>query len=197
MNWVNVIGNITWFGFAAWRIVAVVVLVLGYGALKIYWARAAARREHSEATDYTRTTKLVYTDAPTVRLSDTQRIDRLQRVVSLKAGQHADLKDLTFGRLSQLRVELTGIEQESGEDFAHVRIELGGAAATCGAAVQELSQNDFLIPRAGKDDQRSSVLYFCGKNDAVSFLQVKVRLLDAVEQSAAIDVLHVRGRWAA
>lgn len=141
--------------------------------------------------------ELVYTNAPTVRLTDTQRIDRLHRIVSLKAGEHADLTDLTFGRVPQLRVALAGIEQEAGQDFAHITIELGGAVASCGDSVKELKQNSFLVPRAKHDEQRSSILYFCGKTDAVSFLQVKVRQLNAIEQSAAIDVLHVKGRWAA
>jgi hypothetical protein len=37
----------------------------------------------------------------------------------------------------------------------------------------------------------------CGKGDAVSFLQVKVQKIDPVGGSAAIDVLHLRGRQAA
>jgi hypothetical protein len=151
-------------------------------------AKAKIRAESDE---------IVYTNAPTVRLTDTQRIDRVHRIVSLKAGEHADLPDLTFGRVPQLRVVLTGIEQESGQDFAHIKLELGGPVAGCGDSVKELNENNFLVPRAALDEQRCSILYYCGRPDAVSFLQVKVRQLNAVDQSAAIDVLHVRGRWAA
>jgi hypothetical protein len=188
--------DVTWFGIAAWRLGLVATLLLSYLIYKIHGARTAnsvpttvkLRAESGE---------LVYTDAPTVRLTDTQRIDRLHRIVSLKAGENAELKELTFGRVPQLRVGLVGIEHDSGQDFAHIKIDLGGAVAGCGDSVKELKENNFLVPRAALDEQRCSILYFCGKPDAVSFLQVKVRQINAVDQSAAIDVLHVRGRWAA
>jgi hypothetical protein len=189
--------DVTVFGFAAWRIVLVVTLLLSYAAFKIHSMRRTKVSPVGAPGRASGEPGLVYTNAPTVRLTDTQRIDRLHRLVSLKAGEEADLKDLTFGRMPQLRVAFTGIEHERGQDFAHIKVDLGGAAAGCGADVKELKENHFLVPRALPDDQRSCILYFCGKPDAVSFLQVKVRRLDAVEQCAAIDVLHVRGRWAA
>jgi len=130
-------------------------------------------------------------------LSDTQRIDRLHRIVTLHTGEKADLNELTFGRLTRLQIAFAGIDHQAGQDFAHIKIELGGPVAGCGSLVQEVAENEFLVPRAAPDDQRYYILHFCGKGgDAVSFLQVKVRQINAVEQSAAIDVLHVRGRWA-
>jgi hypothetical protein len=190
--------DIQWFGFSAWWICLATALVVLFAILKIRWARRVAT-ESGGGTKIRAFTGvgLEYTDAPTVRVSDTQRIDRLHRIVSLKAGEQADLKDLTFGRIPRLQLAFSGVEHDSGQDYAHIRIELGGATADCGESVKELSDNDFLVPRASTNEQRSCILYFCGKSDAVSFLQVKVRRIDAAEQSAAIDVLHVRGRWAA
>jgi hypothetical protein len=195
-NRVNLLET-TLFGFTAWQIYLVAALLLCLLLARIHSSRVAAQHGGGDKRTMSGATGIKYTDAPTVRLTDTQRIDRLHRLVSLKTGEHADLLDLTFGRLPRLSVALAGIEHESGQDFAHIQIELGGAAAGCGAGVKELEQNHFLVPRALPDDQRCSILYFCGKPDAVSFLQIKVKRLDPVEQSAAIDVLHVRGRWAA
>jgi hypothetical protein len=168
--------------------------------LRIHWRRQEAIQvevETKAAALLNVPAKRKWKQSPPVNLTDTQRIDHLHRQVSLKAGERADLKELTFGRLPQLRVLFAGVESSSGQDYAHLKIELGGSTADCGTAVQELGDNDFLVPRAMHGDQHSAIHYTCGKSDAVSFLQVKVLQFDAVKQSASIDVLHVRGRRAA
>jgi len=132
-----------------------------------------------------------------VDLTDTQRIDQLHRRLSLKAGEHADLKDLTFGRLAKFHIVLAGIEHASGRDFARIKIELGGATADCGPSVQEVGPNEFLVPRAGVQAQNCSIHYMLGRADAVSYLQIQVPQVDPVNLSASIDVMHVRGRRAA
>jgi hypothetical protein len=185
----------TWFGIDAWRICSVAALILGYALYMLF--RRGGKQGSEKKKIRAESGELVYTDAPTIRLTDTQRIDRLHKVVSLKRGEQADLVDLTFGRLPKLRVLFHGIENERGQDFAHIKIDLGGASAGCGDSVKEITDNSFLVPKAANDEQRTSILYFCGKADAVSFLQVKVKQLNPVDQTAAIDVLHVRGRWAA
>jgi hypothetical protein len=191
----------TIFGYTAWRVYSSAALLLMYAGLKFHWSREAARESAGgqtlEQNEVNVPLRPIRKDPSTMNLSDTQRIDQLHRVVSLQAGEHADLKDLTFDRLSRFRVLFAGIEHESGQDFAHIKVELGGATADCGSAVQELGENDFLVPRATLDDQQCSIHYMCGKNDAVSFLQIKVPRFDEVAQSAKIDVLHVRGRRAA
>ena len=187
----------TLFGFTAWRVCLAGALLLSYAVYKFLWLPRSVMPDEPSEADADEIPAVAYSDAPTIRLTDTQRIDRLHRIVSLQVGQNADLNDLTFGRLSRLRLEFKGIEHEAGQDFVHLQVDLGGPAAGCGSLVQELAENSFLVPRAAPDDQRSLILYFCGKTDAVSFLQMKVRLINAVERSAAIDVLHVRGRWAA
>ncbi len=175
------------------------VLLCSFLFYKLHGSRAAKTTSGQTSSGHTKlraeSGELVYTNAPTVRLTDTQRIDRLHRIVNMKSGEYADLNDLTFGRLPRLRLVLKGIENESGQDFAHIKIDLGGATARCGDAVKEIMENSFLVPKVSTDEQRSSILYFCGKPDAVSFLQVKVKQLNAVDHSAAIEVLHVRGRW--
>jgi hypothetical protein len=188
--------NETLFGFTAWRIYLAAALFLFFVGF-VVWRVLVAKRGGGTATAGGKPAKLKkFADKvmSTIPLTDTQRIDRLQRVVSLKPGQHADLDDLTFGRLPKLRVAFRGIEHTKGQEFAHIKIELGGATASCGASVEEVGDNDFLVPRASGDDQRSAIHYMCGKSDAVSYLQVRVRKIDIAEGSASVDVLHVRGR---
>ena len=185
----------TIFGFTAWRVCLAAALLLSYVLFKFISSRTSVSRGNTR-TGPSGGGTLSYSDAPTIRLTDTQRIDRLHRVLPLKAGEQIDLHDLTFGRLAKLHIVFKGIEHQSGQDFVHIKIDLGGPVAGCGSLVQELAENDFLVPRAAPDDQRYSVLHYVGKTDAVSFLQIKVRQINAVDQTAALDVLHVRGRWA-
>jgi len=191
----------TVFGFTAWRVCLAAGLLVLYVVLRIRWYRAAAKQRRELKNSTHAEPKLQaprsWKEKPPVDLTDTQRIDHLHRHILLKAGEHADLKELTFGRLPRLRVSFAGIEHESGQEYARIKVELGGATADCGKSVQELGENDFLVPRATHDEQHCSIHYTCGKSDAVSFLQVKVSKFDALAQSAAIDVLHVRGRRAA
>ncbi len=185
----------TYFGIPAVVMYAAAVLLLSGVALKVYWLKkkpARKRQRMKSGGD-----GAVQDFMSTMRLSDTQRIDRLHRVVTLKVGQKADLKDLSFDRIPKLAVTFGGVEHARGQDFARIKLELGGASADCGLSVKELGDNDFLMPRAMPDDPRSSIHYMSGKGDAVSFLQVKVQKIDPVERSAAIDILHVRGRQAA
>jgi hypothetical protein len=192
----------TIFGFTAWRVIAATALLMLYAFLQFYWRKQAARRLiEVEALSHVEPNvpkARKWKEKPPVDLTDTQRIDHLHRHLSLKAGEHADLKELTFGRLAKFRVAFAGIEHTAGRDFAHLKVELGGATADCGKSVQEVGDNDFLVPRAGQGEQQHcSIHYTCGQKDAVSYLQVKVLQLDAAKQSASIEVLHVRGRRAA
>jgi hypothetical protein len=187
--------NSTLFGFPVLGIVALLALVLGVVLLKALWPKKkSGKRSHVKSVSPDGTVKDFMS---TMRLSDTQRIDRLHRLVTLSTGEKADLKDLSFDRLTKLAVTFRGIEQARGQDFARIKLELGGASADCGISVKEVGDNDFLVPRAAPDDPRCVIHYMSGKGDAVSFLQVKVQKIDPVKGSAAIDVLHLRGRQAA
>jgi len=186
----------TLFGFPAWGMYAAITLVLSGVLLKMVWSKKKSPRK-TRRSHFFGLVGPVQDFMSTARLSDTQRIDRLHRVVTLTVGERADFKDLSFNRLSKLAVTFGGVEQSGGQDYAHIKLELGGAAAECGASVTELADNDFLVPRSTPDDPRCSIHYTSAKDDAVSFLQVKVQKIDPVERSVAIDVLHLRGRQAA
>lgn len=199
MNWLDS----TLFGIAAWRVCAAIAVVLSYAAYKLYShrqskligdsPRATSSPAKARKTGVARGAK----PGAVVNLTDTQRIDQLHKLVSLKSGERADLKELTFGYLPRLQVIFAGVEHASGQDFARIKVELGGAAANCGSSVQEVGENEFLVPRSTSGDQQCLIHYTCNKSDAVSFLQLRVAKFDAVDRSAAIDVMHVRGRRAA
>lgn len=202
-NDVNIL-DATLFGFSAWRIVLGFALLAVFVVLMLRSRKrkvaASASAEDDDESTHDKTIVIAPpagAEKPAVNLTDTQRIDQLHRRLSLKAGERADLKDLTFGRLAKFNIVLAGIEHASGRDFAHIKVELGGATADCGSAVQEIGENDFLVPRAMLPGQQCSIHYMCGRADAVSYLQVQVPQINPVDGSAAIDVLHVRGRRAA
>ncbi len=130
-------------------------------------------------------------DAPTIRVSDSNRVDRLHRTLTLLVGEPVDLLDLTFDRIPRLRLTFNGFDR----DHARIAIELGGAVAGCGSLVKEVAPNQFLVPRAIQDEQRASILHFHGKGEVVNFLRVKVTQLHAERQAVDVDVLHVCGQW--
>jgi hypothetical protein len=193
------------FGF--WPICLVVVAVacaIWIGVRRRRQANVAKRDSTLRTRRSDAAPALVYTEAPTVRIGDSQRIDRLHRVVSLKEGAHADFLDLTFDRIPRLRVALVGVEHVAADDhklaaqdYARIHVELGGAIAGCGALVKEVGANQFLAPCATQDEHRCSILHIYGKEDSVSFLRIKVLSLNTAEHSADVDVLHVCGQWAA
>jgi hypothetical protein len=140
---------------------------------------------------------LVYTEAPTVRVGDSQRMERLHRVITLNAGQHVDVLDVAFERIPRLRIALSAIETDAADrrDYARLQIELGGALAGCGSQVKQLGPNEFLAPLASREEQPYSILHFAGQGEALSFLRIKVIRLDVATNSADVDVLHLSGRW--
>jgi len=180
-------------GDASWPILLAVALIL-VGV----WLGARARNANtgnpaaSIGGDQSGApTTIAYGDAPTVRVNDSKRVDRLHRTLTLSVGQRVDLLDLTFDRIPRLRLTLVAFEQE----YARIAIELGGAIAGCGSLVKEVAPNEFLVPRAAHEEQRASILHFHGKGEAVSFLRVKVTNLHPERQAVDVDVLHVCGQW--
>jgi hypothetical protein len=182
----------TVMGGASWPILLAAALIL-VGV----WLGTRARNLHSGnvsanvGSNQTIPTTFVYDDAPTVRVNDSKRVDRLHRTLTLSIGEHVDLLDLTFDRIPRLRLSFAGFDQE----YARIAIELGGAIAGCGSLVKEISPNQFLVPRAAQEEQRASILHFHGKGEAVSFLRVKVSSMHPEQQSVELNVLHVCGQW--
>jgi hypothetical protein len=150
------------------------------------------------ATPMTRSIALADSAAPTVRLNDAQRMDRLRRTITLKAGEHSDLLDRTFDGVPRLRITFVDFESpESDTVRARLHVDFGGAVASCGSLATELGPNQFMVPCAPQHEQRSSITHFYGANNVVNLLRIKVAAIDKTAGSVNVDVLHVCSRWGA
>lgn len=194
----------TIFGFTVWRLCLASALVVFYFVLKYRWSREAALETSASTTAPPDVSinpaskpkgklSLARDKRSAVNLTDTQRIDHLHRSVALGAGETTDLKDLSFGRLPRLSVHFVGIEHASGKEFARIKLDLGGATADGGNAVEPLGNNEFLMPRGAYGDPHSSIHYTCDRGDAVSQLEVRVSRIDIDKRNVSVDVMHVRG----
>jgi len=139
---------------------------------------------------------IVYQDAPTVRVVDAQRVDRIRKVVRLSAGERVDILDSRGAPLPRFRITVKEIVQ-GDTTSARVLVEYGGTTLSCGPSVKELGANEFLLPRAARDESRSSIHYFHERGDALDFMRIKLRSVDGPSRTAEIDVLQVSGNWPA
>jgi hypothetical protein len=200
----------TIFGLTAWRLCLSGALVIVFFVLRSRWSHKVA----TEAIEFSASASTAHSvneslksrgegkgklslarakRASPVNLTDTQRIDHLHRSVALRAGETADLKDLSFGRLAQLSVKFVGVEHASGKEYARIVLDLGGPSADGGSGVEPVGNNEFLMPRGAYGDPNSSIHHTCTRGDAVSQLEVRVSRLDLDKRTVTVDVMHVRG----
>ena len=137
--------------------------------------------------------KIIYNDAPTVRVADSQRVDRRRKIVRLAAGEHVDILETPEGMEPRFRITLKSVVRMA--DAAHIAIEFGGTRVSCGPLVQEKSTNEFIVPRALGDEPRSSIFHFYEKGSSLDFMRIKVRSLDAAAGTAELDVMQVSAHW--
>jgi hypothetical protein len=137
--------------------------------------------------------KITYNDAPTVRVTDSQRVDRRRKIVRLAAGEHVDILETLEGLEPRFRITLKSVVRMA--DAAHIAIQFGGTRVSCGPLVQEKSINEFIVPRALGDEPRSSIFHFYEKGSSLDFMRIKVRSLDATAGTAELDVLQVASHW--
>lgn len=141
--------------------------------------------------------KIIYNDAPTVRIVDSQRVDRVRKIVRLEVGEFVDVLENHGAPIPRFRVTLKRILTDGDAPAARIFVEYGGTALSCGPLVQELGHNDFVLPRTARDDPRTTVLYFHERGDALDFMRIKLRAIDPATNSAEIDVMQVSGNWPA
>lgn len=139
--------------------------------------------------------KIIYSDAPTVRVSDSQRVDRRRRIVRLTAGEHVDILETPEGMEPRFRITLKSVVRMA--DAAHIAVAFGGTRVSCGPLVQEQSTNEFIVPRALRDESRSSVFHYYEKGSSLDFMRIKVRSLDAAAGTAELDVMQIAAHWPA
>jgi hypothetical protein len=133
--------------------------------------------------------KIIYSDAPTVRVSDSQRVDRRRKIVRLTAGEHVDILETLPGMEPRFRITLKSVVRMA--DSAHITVAFGGTRVSCGPLVQERSTNEFIVPRALRDESRSSVFHYYEKGSSFDFMRIKVRSLDAAAGTAELDVMQI------
>lgn len=141
------------------------------------------------------TGELTYRDAPTVRIADAQRVDRRRKLVRLEPGDNIDLLEAHAGLPPRFRITLRRIVDRQDGAGAHIAVDFGGAAVSCGPLVDELGFNEFVLPRTTRDEPRSTVYHYRESGDALDFMRIKLRAVDAAANCAELDVLQVSGYW--
>jgi hypothetical protein len=51
------------------------------------------------------------------------------------------------------------------------------------------------VPRALRDESRSSVFHYFEKGSSLDFMRIKVRSLDAAAGTAELDVMQIAAYW--
>jgi len=137
---------------------------------------------------------IVYNDAPTVRVVDSQRVGRMRKVVRMTAGESVDILEHHMGTTPPFRITLLELTERDGP-AARIAVEFGGTRLSCGPAVREVAVNEFVLPRATREEPRSSIFHFDERGDALDFTRIKLRTIDAASSTAELDVLQVSGHW--
>jgi ribosomal protein L35 len=164
-------------------------------ALASYWRRqrtslvnGAQRRISVPASG-----KIVYHDAPTVHAVDSQRVDRMRKVMRLAPLEFVDVLESRGSPIPRFRVTVKSIDADHEVPSVRVLVEFGGTPVSCGALVKEVAPNQFVLPRVMHDEPRSSVFHFHERGDTLDFMRIK---FNGVENGAAeIEILQVSGHW--
>jgi hypothetical protein len=175
-------------------------LLLAVSLVAVFIAGAATywRRQHMPATaarNAARPNPIVYRDSPTVRVTDSQRVDRTRKVVSLRAGESVDVLPSAAGLPPRFRITCKSIIDGSDLEAAHIAVEFEGAQLSCGPLVHETAFNEFVIPRASRDQHRSSVFYYYERGDSLEFMRIKLKSASPAQGLVELDITQVRGHW--
>jgi hypothetical protein len=139
--------------------------------------------------------KIIYHDAPTVRVTESQRVDRMRKLLRLVPGEHVDVIENRGSPIARFRITLKAIGQQDDGPTAHIVVSFGGTQVSCGPSVEEVGHNEFILPRAGRDEPRTSIFHYHERGDALDFMRIKLRGIDAESGAAEIDVMQVSGNW--
>lgn len=169
-------------------------LVTAFIVGAVYW-----RRQHMPATANRTAARtpapIVYRDSPTVRVADAQRADRTRKIVSLRAGEFVDLLPNAVGLPARFRITCKSIVEGSDLEAAHIAVEFSGAQLSCGPLVHETAFNEFVIPRASRDEHRSSVFYYSERGDSIEFMRLKLKSADASTRMIELDITQLHAHW--
>ena len=138
---------------------------------------------------------IVYNDAPTVRVTDSQHFDRLRKVVSLSAGQHTDIVQSHPIVGPRFRITFHGLVMHGASESAHVSVVFHGNQVSCGPLAREVNYNEFYLPRAAREESRSALFYYNESGNALEFMRIKVNDIDTAKKIAEIEAMQMRGNW--
>ena len=169
-------------------------LVAAFVVAAVYWRRqhapvAAARTVASPSAG------IVYRDTPTVRVADSQRVDRNRKLVRLNIGDAHDVLVTPAGLPPRFRISVKNIVADSDLEAAHIAVAFSGAQLSCGPLVDETGCNEFVIPRATRDEHRSSVFYYHERGDSLEFMRIKLKSANANTGVVELDVMQLHGHW--
>jgi hypothetical protein len=173
-----------------WLVVGLMAALIA-GA--VYW-----RRQHMPVTATraaVRPAPIVYRDSPTVRVADSQRADRTRKVVRLRIGESVDLLPTAAGLPPRFRISCKSIVDGSDLEAAHIAVEFSGAQLSCGPLVHETAFNEFVIPRATRDEHRSSVFYYYERGDSIEFMRMKLKSADLRAGEMELDIMQLHAHW--
>lgn len=173
----------------------IIAFAAGLIAAAMYWRQRSGLITVNRHGVGQAAASIVYNDAPTVRVVDSQRVDRLRKLVQVKCGTHVDILETQAGEATRFRITLKSIKNDADAPAAHIAVEFRGAALSCGPLVDEVAHNEFVVPRAQRDEPRSSVFHYRERADALDFMRIKVRAIDLQAGTADLDVMHVEGHW--
>lgn len=173
-----------------WLVIGLSAFIVG----ALYW-----RRQHLPVTA-TRTAArppapIVYRDTPTVRVADAQRVDRTRKVIRLRARESVDVLPSVVGLPPRFRISCKNIIEGSDLEAAHIVVEFSGAQLSCGPLVDETAFNEFVVPRATRDEHRSSVFYYHERGESLEFMRIKLKSADLPSGLVELEVMQLHGHW--
>lgn len=161
----------------------------------LYWRQRSMLPDVISRQSASPASQIIYNDSPTVRVVDAQRVDRLRKLVQLGEGAHVDILEGPANAAPRFRITLKSLVERGEAHAAHIAVEFRGTPLSCGPLVQEIAFNEFILPRAARDEPRSAVFHYHERGDALDFMRIKIRSLDPVAKTVDIDVMQVLGHW--
>ena len=159
----------------------------------LYWRRQHAHVSPARAA--AAPGHIVYRDAPTVRVSDSQRVDRTRKIVRVNAGESVDVLATPAGLPPRFRITAKSIVTDSDLEAAHLIVEFGGTQLSCGPLVHETACNEYVLPRATRDEHRSSIFYYHERGDSLEFMRIKLKSAESSTGRVELDVMQLHGHW--
>ena len=171
----------------------VVGLMAAFIVAAVYWRRQQMPATATRAP--ARSAPIVYRESPTVRVADSQRVDRTRKVINLRVGEALDLLPNAAGMPPRFRITCKHIVDGSDLEAAHIVVEFSGAQLSCGPLVHETGFNEFVIPRASRDEHRSSVFYYYERGDSLEFMRMKLKSANLSHGTIELDIMQMHAHW--